>query len=208
MKTVTVTLSMDSTSPAVSTSDVTSLLKAWSSGDASALDQLTPLVYAELHRQARLLMSRERRGHVLQPSALVNEAFVRLTRDSPIEWENRRQFFAVSAGLMRQVLTDFARSHGAVKRGAGAGHLNINSLIGDNAQPDQGVDLAQLIDIDEALTRLAALDQRQARVVELRFFGGLDIAEAAAVLNVSEATVVRDWRMARAWLHNALHPRS
>src|SRR4051794_26480151 len=130
---------MDCTIPAVSTSEVTSLLQAWSGGDSSALDQVTPLVYAELHRQARLLMSRERPGHVLQPSALVNETFLRLTRDSPVEWENRRQFFAVSAGLMRQILTDFARSHGAVKRGAGARHLDLDSLIAGVSMAESGV---------------------------------------------------------------------
>lgn len=151
-------------------------------------------------------MSRERPGHVLQPSALVNEAFLRLTSGNAIEWENRRQFFAVSAGLMRQVLTDFARSQGAFKRGAGVEHRGLNSLIDDASARGAGggVDLAQLIDIDEALTRLSVLDQRQARIVELRFFGGLDILETADVLKVSEATVVREWRMARAWLHHAL----
>jgi len=186
--------------------EVTLLLRAWGGGDAAALDRLTPLVYNELHRQAKLLMARESPDNILQPSALVNEAYLRLTADAPVEWENRRQFFAVSAGLMRRILIDFARARGAAKRGAGARDINLESLPGI-ATADDGVGLEQLIDIDEALTRLADLDERQARVVELRFFGGLEISEVAQVLNISEPTVVRDWRIARAWLHHALRPR-
>ena len=186
--------------------EVTLLLRAWGGGDAAALHRLTPLVYNELHRQAKLLMARESPDNILQPSALVNEAYLRLTADAPVEWENRRQFFAVSAGLMRRILIDFARARGAAKRGAGARDINLESLPGI-ATADDGVGLEQLIDIDEALTRLADLDERQARVVELRFFGGLEISEVAQVLNISEPTVVRDWRIARAWLHHALRPR-
>lgn len=194
---------MDQISSSAAALEVTSLLRAWGGGDAAALHRLTPLVYNELHRQAKLLMARESPDNILQPSALVNEAYLRLTADAPVEWENRRQFFAVSAGLMRRILIDFARARGAAKRGAGARDINLESLPGI-ATADDGVGLEQLIDIDEALTRLADLDERQARVVELRFFGGLEISEVAQVLNISEPTVVRDWRIARAWLHHAL----
>ena len=197
---------MDQISSSAAALEVTSLLRAWGGGDAAALHRLTPLVYNELHRQAKLLMARESPDNLLQPSALVNEAYLRLTADAPVEWENRRQFFAVSAGLMRRILIDFARARGAAKRGAGARDINLESLPGI-ATADDGVGLEQLIDIDEALTRLADLDERQARVAELRFFGGLEISEVAQVLNISEPTVVRDWRIARAWLHHALRPR-
>jgi len=197
---------MDQISSSAAALEVTSLLRAWGGGDAAALHRLTPLVYNELHRQAKLLMARESPDNILQPSALVNEAYLRLIADAPVEWENRRQFFAVSAGLMRRILIDFARARGAAKRGAGARDINLESLPGI-ATADDGVGLEQLIDIDEALTRLADLDERQARVVELRFFGGLEISEVAQVLNISEPTVVRDWRIARAWLHHALRPR-
>ena len=197
---------MDQISSSAAALEVTSLLRAWGGGDAAALHRLTPLVYNELHRQAKLLMAHEWPDNILQPSALVNEAYLRLIADAPVEWENRRQFFAVSAGLMRRILIDFARARGAAKRGAGARDINLESLPGI-ATADDGVGLEQLIDIDEALTRLADLDERQARVVELRFFGGLEISEVAQVLNISEPTVVRDWRIARAWLHHALRPR-
>jgi len=197
---------MDLTSSSAAALEVTSLLRAWGRGDAAALNRLTPLVYTELHRQAKLLMAHEWPDNILQPSALVNEAYLRLIADAPVEWENRRQFFAVSAGVMRRILIDFARARGAVKRGAGKMDINLESLPGI-ATADDGVGLEQLIDIDEALTRLADLDERQARVVELRFFGGLEISEVAQVLNISEPTVVRDWRIARAWLHHALRPR-
>lgn len=193
--------------PSSSPPEVTTLLRAWSDGDRTALDRLTPLVYEELRRQARLLMLRERPGHVLQPSALVNEAFLRLTRDAPVEWENRRQFFAVAAGLMRRILIDLARAQGTTKRGARANHIDLGAAIDLAAAPSGSeLDPAELMDLDEALTKLAKLDERQAKVVELRFFGGLDIAEVALLLGVSEATVVRDWRLARAWLYGALHP--
>lgn len=194
---------METAVPTLSTPEVTTLLRAWSEGDSSALDRLTPLVYGELHRQARLLMLRERPGHVLQPSALVNEAFLRLTRNAPVEWENRRQFFAVAAGLMRRILIDLARAQETTKRGARASHFQLDAA---NAMAEEGLDPAELVDLDEALNQLARIDERQAKVVELRFFGGLEIEEVSAVLGVSEATVVRDWRMARAWLHSALNP--
>jgi RNA polymerase sigma-70 factor (ECF subfamily) len=187
----------DSTS--ISAADVTRLLRAWGSGDSSALDRLTPLVYAELHRLARRQMAGEREGHLLQSSALVNEAYLRLVGESPVDWKDRNHFYAVSARLMRQILIDFARTQNAHKRGRRALHLDL-AAVGDLSANSR----ADFLDLDEALTRLATLDPRQAQVVELRFFGGLQNDEIAAVLNVSEPTVTRDWRVARAWLYHAL----
>jgi RNA polymerase sigma-70 factor (ECF subfamily) len=195
---------MNSVSPPVN--ELTLLLRAWQSGDDSALQKLTPLVYAELHRLAGFQMAGERAGHLLQPSALVNEAFLRLMADQQVEWANRNQFFAVSARLMRQILIDFARSQAARKRGDGVARLPLDA-ISDFASPRPSIHPAQLVDLDHALNRLAELDPRQAKVVELRFFGGLENLEIAAVLGVSEPTVTRDWRVARAWLYNALQAR-
>ncbi len=179
------------------------MLQAWRAGDTSALDRLTPVVYAELHRLARRYMADERAGHVLQPSALVNEAFARLMHDAPVEWENRNHFFAVSARLMRQILIDFARAQSTRKRGERVEH--IDAAQARNFTLDSGgLDLADLLALHEALNRLAELDARQAQVVELRFFGGLENKEIAALLDISEPTVVRDWRIARAWLYDAL----
>jgi RNA polymerase sigma factor (TIGR02999 family) len=186
---------------------VTGLLQAWNGGDASAFDRLVPLIYAELHRLALAQMSRERGGHILQPSALVNEAFVRLKGDTNVEWANRAHFYSVSARLMRQILVDFARSEESQKRGARAGHVKLEDLPG-LAQPGPSVSPADLIAVDNALSRLAELDERQAKVVELRFFGGLQNDEIAKVLGISEPTVVRDWRMARAFLFSTLKPAS
>ncbi len=183
--------------------ELTRLLRAWQSGDDSALEKLTPLVYAELHRLAGFQMAAERSGHLLQPSALVNEAFLRLMADQQVEWANRNQFFAVSARLMRQILIDFARSQATKKRGEGAARLDLDA-VSDLASPRPSIHPAQLVDLDHALNRLAELDPRQAKVVELRFFGGLENLEIASVLGVSEPTVTRDWRVARAWLYNAL----
>lgn len=177
------------------------MLKAWSCGDSAALERLTPIVYAELHRLARRNLAGEREGHLLQPSALVNEAFLRLVGGSPIEWASRAHFFAVSARLMRQILIDFARAQQTDKRGKRSPHVNLadaDDLAKADARP------VDFIDLDAALTHLATLDSRQAQVVELRYFGGLENAEVAAVLGISEPTVVRDWRVARAWLYNRL----
>jgi RNA polymerase sigma-70 factor, ECF subfamily len=178
------------------------MLKAWSDGDGSALERLTPVVYSELHRLARRNLAGERDGHILQPSALVDEAFVRLMGGAPVEWASRAHFFAVSARLMRQILIDFARAQDTRKRGNRRPHIDlgeIRNLPGESANP------VDFIDLDTALNELASLDPRQAQLVELRYFGGLDNAEIAAVLGVSEPTVVRDWRMARAWLYARLH---
>jgi len=179
------------------------MLKAWSEGDAAALDRLTPIVYAELHRLARCNLAGQRDGHLLQPSALVNEAFVRLMAGAPVEWASRTHFFAASARLMRLILIDFARAQDTGKRGNHAHHVDLcdaGDLPGTAASP------VDLIDLDAALHDLSTLDPRQSQVVELRYFGGLENAEIAAVLGISEPTVVRDWRVARAWLYSRLQP--
>jgi RNA polymerase sigma factor (TIGR02999 family) len=179
--------------------EITRLLVAWGDGDESALAELTPLVYEELHRLAHRYMSGERGGHTLQTTALVNEAYVRLIDWKSVRWQNRAHFFGVSAQLMRRILVDFARSRGYRKRGGGAQAIELDeaAIVAD----DKGADMVAL---DEALTALAELDPRHSRVVELRFFGGLSIEETAEVLKVSPATVRRDWSLARAWLHSEL----
>jgi RNA polymerase sigma factor (TIGR02999 family) len=182
--------------------ELTGMLKAWGSGDASVLERLTPIVYAELHRIARRNLAAEREGHLLQPTALVNEAFVRLLGDAPVEWASRAHFFGFSARLMRQILIDFARRQETGKRGNRSPHLNL-SAAGD--MPANQSDLVDLIDLDQALDELAQLDTRQAQIVELRFFGGLENGEIAPLLGISEPTVVRNWRVARAWLFDRLH---
>jgi RNA polymerase sigma-70 factor, ECF subfamily len=179
--------------------DITRLLLAWNNGDEAALEELTPLVYAELHRLARRYMGRERSGHTLQTSALVNEAYLRLIDWKNVRWQNRAHFFAVSAQLMRRILVDFARANTYAKRGGGAPHLDLEEVA--VVSPDRGTDIVAL---DEALTSLAALSPRQSQVVELRFFGGLSLEETAEVLKVSIGTVRRDWSLARAWLHRAV----
>lgn len=148
-------------------------------------------------------MAGERAGHLLQPSALVNEAFLRLNGNAPVEWANRAQFFSLSARLMRQILIDFARAQQSAKRGRRIDHLQLDMVPG-LATPSPGLDRVDLLDLDRALTRLAELDSRQAQLVELRFFGGLENQEIAQFLAVSEATVARDWRLARAWLFDQL----
>ena len=179
--------------------EITRLLVAWSDGDESALAELTPLVYEELHRLAHHYMSHERDGHTLQSTALVNEAYVRLIDWKNVRWQNRAHFFAVSAQLMRRILVDFARARGYQKRGGGTHTVALDeaALVGT----EKGADLVAL---DEALGSLAELDERQSKVVELRFFGGLSLEETAEVLKVSTGTVRRDWSLARAWLHREL----
>jgi RNA polymerase sigma-70 factor (ECF subfamily) len=183
--------------------ELTRMLKAWSDGDRAALDRLTPVVYAELHRLARRNLAGEREGHLLQPSALVNEAFVRLIGGAPVEWANRAHFFAVSARLMRQILIDFARAQDTGKRGNRSPHVDLSDVRDLTKAAASPIDF---IDLDAALGDLSKLDPRQAQVVELRYFGGLENAEIAAVLGISEPTVVRDWRVARAWLFLRLQP--
>ena len=185
--------------PPVHATDVTHLLKAWRAGDESALARLTPLVHSELRRLAHHQMNREREGHLLQSSALVNEAYLRLVGQTPVDWQDRNHFFAVSSRLMRQILIDFARAQQTEKRGNRATRVDMSTVW--KAAPDQTADF---LDVDRALSQLAEIDARLAQMVELRFFGGLNNLEIAAVLEVSEPTVVRGWRTAKAWLYNAL----
>jgi RNA polymerase sigma-70 factor (ECF subfamily) len=175
--------------------DITELLLAWRGGDEDALASLTPLVHDELRRLARACMARERPGHVLQATELVNEAYLRLTDSSRVQWQNRAHFLAVAAQLMRRVLVDVARDRQSRKRGRDWRQVTLDEalIVGDGPNVD-------LIALDEALGRLGALDARKAQVVELRFFGGLSLADAAEVLGVSIDTVGRDWTAAKAWL--------
>jgi RNA polymerase sigma-70 factor, ECF subfamily len=172
------------------------MLRAWGDGDSSALDLLTPIIYEELHRLAHHRMLAERPGHLLQPSALVNEAFIRLMNGAPGQWRDRTHFFAFSSRLMRQILVDFARTQNTVKRGERAPHFDLTAAADVPAEPQ----FHNLLDLDAALEELTKLDERQARVVELRYFGGLENSEVAKVLGMSDDTVMRDWKFARAWL--------
>ncbi len=178
---------------------VTRLLQAWCDGEPNALEQLTPLVYQELHRLAQYYMLRERPGHLLQTTALVNEAYLRLVDSVQATWKNRAQFFGVCAQLMRHILVDWARTHQALKRGGRAPRLELEEAL--VLAPEPGADLVAL---DDALHALAELDPRKAKVVELRFFGGLNIAETAEVLKISPETVMRDWKFAKSWLRREL----
>ena len=178
---------------------ITELLAEWREGNQSALDELYPLVYDELHRLARRYMSRERKDHTLQTTALINEAYVRLVDQKNVNWANRSHFFAISAQIMRRILIDHARRHAYAKRGGGAQQVSLEEVAA--IAPDQGRELVRL---DEALKSLAERDPRRSQVVELRYFGGLNNEEIAGVLHVSENTVTRDWNMARAWLYQQL----
>jgi RNA polymerase sigma factor (TIGR02999 family) len=178
-----------------SSHNITELLQKWSEGDEAALEKLAPLVYQELHRIARRYMARERSGHTLQPTAVVNEVFLRLVDWKRIQWQSRAHFYGVAAQMMRRILVSHARSMDAAKRGDGARPLAL-----DDAIPVYEDRAESLIAVDEALTRLAGIAPRKAKVVELRFFGGLGVEETAEVLNVSHMTVVRDWDFAKAWL--------
>ena len=186
-------------SPPPPSHDVTRLLRAWGQGDAEALAQLTPLVYAELHRRAHWHMAREQVGHTLQATALVHEIYVRMVDLRGVSWRDRAHFFAISSRLIRQVLIDAARSRNAQKRGGDSPHVAIDESLLVSHEPR-----ADVIALDDALTTLAAIDPRKSQVVELRFFGGLDIEETAEVLGVSPETVKRDWRLAKAWLRREL----
>jgi RNA polymerase sigma factor (TIGR02999 family) len=179
--------------------NVTQLLASWSSGDEAALEALTPLVHQELHRLAARYMAEERRGHILQATALVNEAYLRLVDWKDVRWQNRAHFFAVAAKIMRRVLVDAARTRDRAKRGRGQVHVSLSEAA--EVPIAGGVDLVAL---DDALKTLEALNARQSRVIELRFFGGLSLDEAAHVLNVSVGTVRRDWSLAQAWLYREL----
>lgn len=181
------------------TDDVTALLVAWGEGDAAALDRLIPVVHAELHRLAQRYMRREGDAGTLQATALVNEAYIRMVDVRRMRWQNRAHFFAMAATLMRRILVDAARSRLAKKRGDGAATVPVDDSIELEDAP-----IADVLAIDEALGRLAALDARKARVVELRFFAGLTVTETAEALHVSADTVMRDWQMARSWLAREL----
>jgi RNA polymerase sigma factor (TIGR02999 family) len=180
--------------------DVTTLLGDWSRGERTALNQLLPLVYAELRRVAARQLRRERADHTLQPTALVHEVFIRLVDQRQVDWQNRAHFFGVAANIMRRILVDHARRHGARKRGDGVRRLSI-----DEAKDVAASDGMPVLALDQALGRLEEVDAELARIVELRAFGGLTIEEAAHVLGVSASTAKRDWRTAKAWLSRELH---
>ena len=178
---------------------ITRLLNAWQEGDAGARDRLFVLVYEELRRRAGVQFRRERQGHTLRPTALVHEAYLRLMGQDRVKWQNRAQFFAIASEMMRRVLVDHARERKAAKREGSA----VRVALEDDVATTQAREV-DLIALDGAMDELAAMDPRQSRVVQLRFFGGLDLAEIAEILDVSRATVDRDWRFARTWLYRRL----
>jgi len=175
--------------------EITQLLQAWGSGDEKALEKLVPFVYKELHRMAQHYMAGERPNHTLQTAALINEVYVRLVESRHMNWQNRAHFFAICAQLMRRILVDFARSRRYQKRGGAAVRIPLEEALVVSQDPP-----ADLVALDDALKALASVDERKSRVIELRFFGGLSVAEAAEVLGVSPETVMRDWRLAKVWL--------
>ena len=181
---------------------ITQLLERWSQGDQEARDQLMPLVYDELRRLAGAYLRRERQEHTLQPTALVNEAYLKLIGQNSIRWQNRAQFYGVAAQLMRRILVDHARAHHASKRGGDRYNVSLKNIGAFGAQPD-----TDLLALHDVLTRLAEVDAEQSRLVELRFFGGLTIEETAEVMGVSHATVEREWKLAKAWLKRELTKR-
>ena len=180
--------------------DVTHLLIQWSKGDSAALDALVPLVYDELRRQAQLYLNREKPGHTLSSTALVHEAYLRLVKQKGVAWQNRAHFFGVAARMMRRILVDHARRNGYAKRGGGAMTLSLDETM--TPAPEREINLVAL---DDALNTLAKLDERQSRMVELRYFGGLSIEETSEVLGVSAPTVKREWASARAWLYREIN---
>jgi len=179
--------------------NITHLLKEWSNGDERALNELTPLVYGELRQQAARYMRKERPGHSLQATALINEAYLRLVDVKNVQWQNRAHFFAIAANLMRRILVDHARRRDAEKRGGSQVLLTLDDAFAASKHGD-----VDLLAIDQALTKLATIDSQQARVVELRFFSGLTVEETATALNVSPKSVKRDWSVARAWLRREI----
>jgi len=185
--------------PLSATSGVTQWLLDWGQNDKRALDQMLPVLYRELHRLAAAYLSREATGHTLQPTALVHEAYLRLIDQRHVNWRNRAQFLGLAAGMMRRILVSHARDRVARKRGGGAERVSLSLVESPSGRPD-----VELIALEEAMTRLAALDERKARVVELKFFGGLTVEEIAEVLEISGATVEREWAFARAWLYDAI----
>jgi RNA polymerase sigma factor (TIGR02999 family) len=181
---------------------ITRLLREWQGGSAQALDQLMPLVYGELHALASRYLARERRDHTLQTTALLHEAYLRMAGPRETDWQSRAHFFGVAAQVMRRILVDHARRDRRVKRGGGAPHLALEDV--DPAATPAPLDAVDAYALDQALSRLEALDAQQGRLVELRYFGGLTIEETAEVMRVSTATVKRDWAVARAWLYREL----
>ncbi|HEY0051420.1 MAG TPA: sigma-70 family RNA polymerase sigma factor [Pyrinomonadaceae bacterium] len=179
---------------------ITQMLKKWSEGNQEVLDKLMPLVYEELRRQASRYLRRERANHTLQTTALIHEAYLKLIDQNQVEWQNRTHFFAIASQAMRRILVDYARERNRDKRGGAAENLPIEEAA-FVVSPGKNIDLVAL---DEALNRLAEFDERQARVVELRYFSGLSIDETADVLGISNVTVRRDWNMAKAWLHQQI----
>lgn len=185
--------------PASPQDQVTELLARWSEGDSAAIEKLTPLIYDELRRLAHKHLKREREGHTLQTTALVHEAYVRLVEQTNVHWQNRAHFFAVSAQVMRHILVDYARKSGSAKRGGDAQRVTL-----DEGAMISGERASELVALDEALNSLAEIHPRRSKVVELRYFGGMNNKEAAAVLKISEASIERDWRFAKAWLYREL----
>ncbi|HTA23409.1 MAG TPA: sigma-70 family RNA polymerase sigma factor [Terriglobales bacterium] len=179
--------------------DITQLLRVWGGGDEQALERLTPLVYDELRKAARRQMARERDGHTLQTTALINEVYLRLVDLDGVGWQDRAHFFAICARLMRRILTDYARSRSYQKRGGDARRVTLDEALMVSAEPS-----VDLVALEGALSRLGEMDSRKSSVVELRFFGGLSIKETAAVLKISTDTVTRDWNLAKAWLMREL----
>ena len=186
--------------PAPNPHEITQLLREWADGDASALDQLMPLVYEELHRQAARFRRHERQDHTLQTTAIIHEAYLKLIDQRQVQWQNRSHFFAIASIAMRRVLVNYAKSRHREKRGGQNEKLPLDEAA--LGVIDEGS--REVIELDQALTRLASLDEQQARIVELRYFSGLSLEETAEVLHISRATVARDWSMARAWLYNEL----
>ncbi len=182
-----------------SSADVTQLLQAWGSGDKEALDKLLPIVYEELHRLAASYMRKENPGHTLQTSALVNEAYIKLVDQKNVRWQNRAHFFGIAAQLMRRILVDHARSRARMKRGAGAQKLSLNEAVIVTTDSAQGFLL-----LDDALKRLAEMDAKKSRIVEMKIFCGLNMKEIAEVEKVSPYTIEREWRKAKAWLHREI----
>ncbi len=184
------------------TSEITLILRRWNDGDHDAKEMLLPYVYDELKRQARILMSRERVNHTLQPTALVHEAFLRLSKQSGVEWQNRSHFYGISARLMRQILVDHARVHAAAKRGSNTIHFSVDDLdipVEERAET--------ILIVDEVLTHLSEIDEKQAQIVEMRFFGGMSNIEIAEAMDISERTVSREWQSAKLWLYRELNRR-
>jgi len=180
--------------------NITQLLVAWNGGDKAALDQLIPIVYEELRRQASRYLRQERPGHTLQTTALIHEAYLRLVDQKSVQWQNRAQFFGIAAQLMRRILVDHARTKHRAKRGGSAVRVSLSDAT--SVTKDANLDLVEL---DQALNRLAEIDPQQSKIVELRFFSGLNVEETAAALNISPATVKRDWSVAKAWLYREIN---